>query len=104
MATIQVTPREAVAIAEKCADAYSADRYASWSAVAKMLAKRGLNAREIEAVMRSKHTRWAGDCSDHRYGKVTANDLAAYMDDKLQHFDAAEIASLVAQTFDSEVA
>ena len=102
MATIQVTPREAAAIAEKCADAYSADRYASWSAVAKMLARRGLNAREIEAVMRSKWTRWAGDMSGKRYGHLHANDLADFLD-RDRGVNQAEIDQLVRETFGNEV-
>ena len=101
--TIQVTPRQAVAIAEKCADAYSADRYASWLAVAKMLAKRGLNAGEIEAVMRSKWTRWAGDSSAHGYGRVTAKDLAHYVDN-IGFLTQAEIDQLVRETFDEAMA
>ena len=100
---IQVTPSEAVKIAEKCEDAYSFDRYASWSAVAKMLARRGLNAREIEAIMRSKWTRWAADISNNRYGHVTAKDLARFIDND-RGVNQAEIDQLVRETFDCEVA
>jgi len=45
-------------LAEKTSDAYSFDRYNSWEACVKKLRNNGLNDREIEAVLRSKWTRW----------------------------------------------
>ena len=48
-------------IAERSMDAYSADRYSSWSAVAQVLLNRGYNEAETEEIMRSKWTRWAAD-------------------------------------------
>lgn len=66
-------------LANKCADAYSADRYASWPAVAEWLLRKGYTEAEAEAIMRSKWTRWAADASSNRYGRNTAADLAAWM-------------------------
>lgn len=50
-------------IADRCSDAYSADRYASWPAVAQTLLDRGYNEAETEEIMRSKWARWAADKS-----------------------------------------
>ncbi len=71
----------AAAVAVATTDAYSFDRYgaANWLACCRMLALRGLGAREIEAVMRSKWTRWAGDAASKSDG-VTCLDLAAFID------------------------
>lgn len=52
---------EAKRIADKCRDAYSADAYANWTKCALVCLKRGLNAAQTEAVLRSKWTRWARD-------------------------------------------
>jgi hypothetical protein len=77
-----MTKEEIAEIAEQTSDAYSFDRYGAknWKSTCAMLAKRGLNAVEVEAVMRSKWTRWAGDMADSEYGNVKAKDLAAYID------------------------
>lgn len=62
---------EAKRVAEQCADAYSYDRYRSWTAVALALLTHGYTARETETIMRSKVTRWAAD-GTHPYGKTPA--------------------------------
>ena len=68
-------------LVEKTENAYSFNRYgeSNWRECIKMLADKGLNADEIEAVMCSKWTRWAGDMSNNPYGNVTAQDLAKYI-------------------------
>jgi hypothetical protein len=67
--------------AKKLADAYSTNRYVGgWSACIKKLRARGLNDREIEAVIRSKWTRWAADSSEKPYTKTSASDLIKFMD------------------------
>lgn len=66
-------------LAEKTSDAYSFDRYNSWEACVKKLRANGLNDREIEAVLRSKWTRWAADMSKNVYGKASSNDLMNYI-------------------------
>lgn len=68
-------------IANQCSDAYSADRYGSWMSVARELLKLGWKPIEVEAFMRSKHVRWAGDVSGKDYGKVSGKDVLRYLDD-----------------------
>ena len=60
-------------------DAYSTYGYKNgWSGCIRMLRARGYNDREIEAVIRSKWTRWARDCSG---GNVcTSTDLKHFLD------------------------
>lgn len=65
-------------LVDKTASAYSFDAYGEkgWRSCIKMLIKRGLTDRQIEAVLRSKWTRWAGDrASDigKRYGRFNGN-------------------------------
>lgn len=106
---LQVPPRpapkaasvaaRAKALAGRCADAYSADRYGSWAAVAKALLLRGYTEREAEAIMRSKWTRWAGDASPARYGKVPAAALLRLIDSIPADRRKTEVAQLVAGTF-----
>lgn len=79
------TKREALAIAKKCEDAYSFDSYSpgGWRQCAVMLTKRGYDSMGIEAILRSKWTRWACDsCDKHRYGRHNSRCLAAFLDGK----------------------
>jgi hypothetical protein len=69
-----------MALAERSCDAYSADRYASWKAVATALLRRGYTPVVAEAILRSKLTRWAADASDAPHGRATANDLLRFID------------------------
>ena len=73
---------QAERIAERCRDAYSADRYASWPAVAQALLRAGYTERETETIMRSKITRWAADSlpagSARRYGNAPAYIVANF--------------------------
>jgi hypothetical protein len=67
--------------AEELADAYSTNRYkGGWAASIRMLRGRGFNDRQIEAIIRSKWTRWAGDASGKAYGHVTSADLSRFLD------------------------
>lgn len=68
---------QAFAVARRCMDAYSADAYRRWSAVALLLLREGFTEREAEAIMRSKWTRWARDASEknYRYGEYPAKIL-----------------------------
>ena len=62
--------------AEELSDAYSTDRYSGgWNGCIRMLRRHGLDDQEVEAVIRSKWTRWAGDASGKPYGRVTSRDL-----------------------------
>lgn len=74
--TIRAT---AAMIASRCEDAYSADRYASWTGVAARLLRMGFNEAEVEAVMRSKITRWAADAEGKPYGHATVAAVENYI-------------------------
>ena len=79
---VPLTVREqARAVAERCADAYSFDRYANWAAVAEMLLRAGFNEHDAEVVLRSKWTRWAGDASDKPHGRCTSKDLERWIEE-----------------------
>lgn len=93
-----VTNAEAGAIAEACADAYSANRYRNWAAVARLLAARGYTARETEAIMRSKWMRWAADHAGAPYGRTPARAILFMLDGHPADL-AREVAELVAGTF-----
>lgn len=88
-------------IANQCADAYSADRYRSWKSVAMALLKLRWKPIEVEAFMRSKHTRWAGDSSDNDYGKCSGNDVLRYLADgrNMRGDRQAELNELVSGTW-----
>lgn len=66
-------------VAARTQDAYSRDWYtdAGWLGVARRLAEEGLNATEIEWVLRSKHMRWAADYVSRSHS-VRAADFIAY--------------------------
>lgn len=64
--------------AEELSDAYSTDAYGGWYGCIQMLRKRGYNDREIEAIIRSKWTRWARDMNSSYKGSPTI--LAKYLD------------------------
>jgi len=69
---------------DKTAAAYSFDAYgeSGWRGAIRMLIRHGLSDREIEAVLESKWTRWAGDAASDRkrYGKYNGRDLERFMD------------------------
>ncbi len=67
-------------MAQKTSDAYSSTRYNSWESCVRQLQKLGLNDQEVEAVLRSKWTRWAADSSNAPYGKATSKDLLRYIE------------------------
>jgi len=70
-------------MAERLSDAYSTDAYrGGWRPVIKALRRRGYDDWEVEAIVRSKWTRWAGDASiKNRYGHYTSVDLLRWMDE-----------------------
>lgn len=99
---MKLTRQEITAVANKTRNAYSFDRYANWHACAVALARRGYDAREIEAILRSKHMRWAATRAEDygkRYGRVTSVDLNAYLDNS--PLTTATVADLVSGTFDN---
>jgi hypothetical protein len=101
---LKVTVAEqAKAVAVLTFDAVSAPRYASWTAVAAMLLRRGLSPLQAQAVMVSKWTRWARDAADDRRrvreGGYTAADLRRWMDNPRNRVSKATIEKLTEETF-----
>lgn len=94
-----MTRQERDDVATRTEDAYSFDRYKSWSACAIVLQNLGYNSLETEAILRSKHMRWAADCSNKPYGKATSSDLLRYIKEPKHKFNQAEVDSLVRGTF-----
>lgn len=92
---MRLTP--AIVIARRTQDAYSSDRYRSWRAVAAALLKRGYDERQVEAIMRSKWTRWAA--ADQVMGKASAKDLLAFIDNPRNECSLTAVRELVQQTF-----
>ncbi len=85
--------------ADELSDAYSTDRYKNgWGSCIKMMRKRGLNDQQIEAIIRSKWTRWAGDASDNAYGQINSADLARFLDSETM----ASIESLTRESFGAD--
>jgi hypothetical protein len=84
-------------LAEKTSGAYSYDRFKNWDAVIQMLLNKGYSDREVEAIVRSKWTRWAcdGDTSKNRYGYHTSKCLESFMKGTTQK----EVDDLVNDTF-----
>ena len=97
------------ALAARTADAYSWDNYEGyrWTAAIAMLVRRGYTDREVEAIMRSKWTRWAADMASsrrsYRYGRTSSMDLARFLDTMPADQRAAQVALLVAGTFGGEL-
>lgn len=94
------TQKDITVFADELSDAYSTNNYGgNWKPCIRMLRKRGYNDREIEAIIRSKWTRWADDNTQKRYGKTTSADLARYLDNPRNQCTPEEIAQLIKETF-----
>lgn len=95
----RISPKFIVgALARKTRDAYSCNRFADWSGCVKLLADRGYNENQAEAILRSKHMRWCADGSSKRYGKATVKDLAIYLDDPRNGLTDEHVAGLLTGT------
>jgi hypothetical protein len=84
-------------IAEKTEDAYSADRYSNWAAVAEVLLQRGHSEAEVEEILRSKWTRWAADASNKPYGKASSKSMLSWLEhtfDSLAH-ERREVTAMI---------
>lgn len=90
-----------VKLAKNTSDAYSADGYTSWPACARLLAERGFNEWEAEAILRSKHMRWARDMWNKKT-MPTSGALAAYLDNTGIVPGCSEVVELVMGTFGKE--
>lgn len=84
-------------LADKTRDAYSACRYNSWKACVKALRKEGYDDMQVEAILRSKTTRWAADHSKNSYGKASSVDLLNYV---RQYETPQSIEQLTRETFE----
>lgn len=93
------TKERAEAVAESCADAYSADRYGSWRMVAFKLLQKGFTDKEAEAIMRSKHMRWAGDAWEGPSCKYPSAAIMDYIERNPKEFTKKELRELVVETF-----
>lgn len=81
---------------EQLSDAYSTSNYnGNWIPCIKMLRKRGYDDQQVEAIIRSKWTRWAADQSNKAYGKANSADLARFLKD----VTLTEVNDLVKGTF-----
>jgi hypothetical protein len=73
----------AEALAKVTEDAYSHGFYTErgWLNAIRVLVQRGFSNEQIDQLMRSKHTRWAGDCADRHDRKYNSADLVKrYLD------------------------
>ena len=88
-------------LAEKCSDAYSTDAYkGGWGSCVAMMRRRGYNDREIEAVLRSKWTRWARDSDEKRaYGYHNSVTLSDFLDTMGAEPGCHDVTELVNGTF-----
>lgn len=85
-------------ISKKTSDAYSFDRYApgAWRACCFMLLQEGYTAENVEAIMRSKWTRWAADASKNAYGHITSGDLRRFMENPKNNANRQAVEQLTA--------
>lgn len=67
----KLAPAMASSVARMTEDAFSFSRYGQieWDKAARMMARRGYNAHEIEAILRSKITRWSEEGTAAGLGK-----------------------------------
>jgi len=95
-----ITQAQALAVAAATQDAYSFEAYGEqgWRGCALLLRTRGLDKFEIEAVLRSKHMRWAADDAGKTKG-CTSADLERHLANPRTEFTHTAIAALVQQTF-----
>jgi hypothetical protein len=79
---LKPTAGQAAFLAHALENAYSTDNYGGfWRSTVRALISRGYSLRETEALIRSKHTRWACDsCTRHRYGKHNSTCLINYIE------------------------
>jgi len=85
-------------LAEQTSGAYSYDRFKNWEAVIQMLLNKGHSDLAVEAIVRSKWTRWACDHDTGRgvrYGHHTSKALERFLEGTTQK----EINDLVFETF-----
>lgn len=79
-------------------DAYSRNRYTSWNACIAALANKNFSFGEAQAILMSKHMRWAADASDKPFGRANSSDLLRYIDEPryAKFFTKKALADLIA--------
>jgi hypothetical protein len=96
---------KAIQLAERTNDAYSYDNYGEvgWRSAARELLRRGYDDRQVEAILRSKFTRWAADMASGRegwrYGRTTGADLGRFLDSMSADDRKRSVDELVIGTF-----
>lgn len=105
--TAETTTARIARLYEATCDAYSFDAYSErgWRSAIRMLVKHGLTDRQIEAVLRSKWTRWAGDSATNhskgkRYGRFNGRDLERFIN-SAKDCGWSDVAALTVGTFGS---
>ena len=96
----QMTIKE---MSAKTEGGYSFDRYgqSGWNGAIRVLRSKGMNDREVEAFLLSKHMRWAGDCDEKRnYGSYNGQTVKAYIENYKNRIDQNELDALVRGTFE----
>lgn len=88
-------------MANQTVDSYSSDGYTSWVSCARLLADRGFNRWEAEAILMSKIPRWAIDMWTKKT-KPTSGALANYLDTYDIKPKCKEVNELVMETFGKE--
>lgn len=83
--------------------AYSAGAFSSWTSVVRLLAKRGFNRYEAEAILRSKITRWCRDEFGSERGLQFASTLGKYLDKYNVTPGCKEVNELVMGTFNGSI-
>jgi len=91
-------------LAKETSDAYSTGAFANWEGVVRVLAQRGFNRFEAEAILRSKITRWCrNEAGVDTFDMAPTNSLTKYLDKYNVVPECKEVNSLVMGTFDGSV-
>ncbi len=94
---------DTTALLERLVHAYSTPNYRNgWAGCVRMLRERGFDDRQVEAIIRSKWTRWAADASNKPYGQNTSSDLARFLDCYGYTPRSKDVVDLVRGTFEAE--
>lgn len=92
--------KNAKQFAEELSIAYSTGRYErGWMPCIKMLRKRGYNDQQIEAIIRSKWTRWAADASKSR--RANSADLERFLE-KMKDSEHDQVEALTREHWGKE--
>lgn len=95
-----MTRTQIKALASRTDDAYSFSTYGEreWIRAIRLLADRGYNERAIEAILRSKYTRWAADARTTN-AKPRGEDVLIFIMDPRNKVTRADVITLAQMTF-----